>query len=111
MADFTSEEVQKATGARLLSSVGSVLFHDVCTDTRAVEKGSLFVAFKGTSFDGHDFVLKALSSGAAGAVVSELRPEYKGAARTDFRRSRYAQSLSGFGSLSPPPFFPFPSSP
>ena len=51
MADFTSEEVQKATGARLLSSVGSVLFHDVCTDTRAVEKGSLFVAFKGTSFD------------------------------------------------------------
>lgn len=80
MADFTSEEVQKATGARLLSSIGSVLFHDVCTDTRAVEKGSLFVAFKGTSFDGHDFVLKALSSGAAGAVVSELRPEYKGAA-------------------------------
>ena len=80
MADFTSEEVQKATGARLLSSIGSVLFHDVCTDTRAVEKGSLFVAFKGTSFNGHDFVLKALSSGAAGAVVSELRPEYKGAA-------------------------------
>ena len=29
MADFTSEEVQKATGARLLSSIGSVLFHDV----------------------------------------------------------------------------------
>ena len=43
-------------------------------------KRAPFSSLQGTSFDGHDFVLKALSSGAAGAVVSELRPEYKGAA-------------------------------
>lgn len=38
----------------------------------------MFVAFKGTSFNGHDFVDKALAAGAAGAVVSEVRPEYEG---------------------------------
>ncbi|MGN0948877.1 UDP-N-acetylmuramoyl-tripeptide--D-alanyl-D-alanine ligase [Megasphaera sp.] len=77
MADFTSEEILEATGARLLKPAASLSFHDVCTDTRAIAKGSLFVAFKGTSFNGHDFVTKALDAGAAGAVVSEVRPEYE----------------------------------
>ena len=78
MAAFTSEEIIQATGARLLKPAASVSFSDVCTDTRAIAKGSLFVAFKGTSFNGHDFVDKALAAGAAGAVVSEVRPEYEG---------------------------------
>lgn len=78
MAAFTSEEIIQATGARLLKPAASVSFSDVCTDTRAIAKGSLFVAFKGTSFNGHDFVDKALAAGAAGAIVSEVRPEYEG---------------------------------
>ena len=78
MAAFTSEEIIQATGARLLKPAASVSFSDVCTDTRVIAKGSLFVAFKGTSFNGHDFVDKALAAGAAGAVVSEVRPEYEG---------------------------------
>ena len=78
MAVFTSEEIIQATGARLLKPAAPVSFSEVCTDTRAIAKGSLFVAFKGTSFNGHDFVGKALEAGAAGAVVSEVRPEYEG---------------------------------
>ena len=78
MAVFTSEEIIQATGARLLKPAAPVSFSEVCTDTRAIAKDSLFVAFKGTSFNGHDFVGKALEAGAAGAVVSEVRPEYEG---------------------------------
>ena len=78
MAVFTSEEIIQATGARLLKPAAPVSFSEVCTDTRAIAKGSLFIAFKGTSFNGHDFVGKALEAGAAGAVVSEVRPEYEG---------------------------------
>lgn len=78
MAAFTSEEVIQATGARLLKPASPVSFSDVCTDTRAIAKGSLFVAFKGASFNGHDFVAQALDAGAAGAIVSEVRPEYEG---------------------------------
>ncbi len=42
----------------------------VTTDTRQIEKGSLFVALKGEKFDGHDFAKKAVENGAV-AVVSE----------------------------------------
>lgn len=45
----------------------------VCTDSRKLKRGDLFVALKGPSFDGNDFALKSLELGAAYAVVS--RPD------------------------------------
>ncbi len=45
-------------------------FDCVCTDTRKIVPGSLFVAIKGENFDGHDFALKAIESGAR-AVLCE----------------------------------------
>lgn len=40
----------------------------ICTDTRKIKKGSLFVALKGANFDGNDYVLQALSEGASFAL-------------------------------------------
>ncbi len=45
-------------------------FDSVCTDTRKITQGSLFVAIKGENFDGHDFAKKAIESGAE-AVICE----------------------------------------
>ena len=42
----------------------------VCTDTRALKPGQLFVALKGENFDGNTFVEKALEAGAAAAIAS-----------------------------------------
>lgn len=42
----------------------------ICTDTRTLKPGQLFVALKGEYFDGNTFVQKALESGAAYAVAS-----------------------------------------
>jgi UDP-N-acetylmuramoyl-tripeptide--D-alanyl-D-alanine ligase len=42
----------------------------VSTDTRTVQRGDLFVALKGESFDAHDFVRDAVARGAAAVVVS-----------------------------------------
>lgn len=42
----------------------------VCTDTRALKPGQLFVALKGENFDGNTFVKKALEAGAAAALAS-----------------------------------------
>jgi len=39
-------------------------------DSRTLQLGDLFFAVKGERFDGHDFVEKALHSGAAGAVIA-----------------------------------------
>ena len=45
-------------------------FYGVCTDTRELQPGQLFVALSGPSFDGHEFVAQAQQMGAVGAVVS-----------------------------------------
>ena len=44
-------------------------FHGISTDTRSIRDGELFFALQGPNFDGHDYVGKAMASGAAGAVV------------------------------------------
>jgi len=43
----------------------------VSTDTRKIKAGSLFFALKGENFDGNEFAVNALESGAAFAVVNE----------------------------------------
>jgi UDP-N-acetylmuramoyl-L-alanyl-D-glutamate--2,6-diaminopimelate ligase len=46
----------------------------VAFDSRKVRKGTLFVAMKGTTADGHAFIAKAIQSGAV-AVICEKIPE------------------------------------
>lgn len=45
-----------------------VEFNGVTIDTRKIEKGNLFVPFKGEQVDGHRFVEEALNKGAAAAL-------------------------------------------
>lgn len=66
-ARFTSSEVRRALG---LQATGSrVRYESVSTDTRTLGRGALFVALRGESFDGVDFLEQAARRGAAGAVV------------------------------------------
>ncbi len=41
----------------------------VSIDSRSLERGDLFVALQGPTFDGHDFAAAALQRGAAGALL------------------------------------------
>jgi UDP-N-acetylmuramoyl-tripeptide--D-alanyl-D-alanine ligase len=50
--------------------VGDAMIGRVCTDTRAIRGGDLFVALSGEHFDGNDFVEQAKQKGAVAAVVS-----------------------------------------
>jgi UDP-N-acetylmuramoyl-tripeptide--D-alanyl-D-alanine ligase len=47
-----------------------VEFVRVCTDTRDIRSGDLFVALRGERFDGHEFIADAAKSGAV-AVLAE----------------------------------------
>lgn len=54
----------------------------LCADSRKIETGCVFVAIKGYSVDGHNFIEEAVDKGAIGLVVQDesLVPErYKGA--------------------------------
>lgn len=63
---FTAKEIAEVTGGRLIGSDAAI--SGVSTDTRTIEKGLLFVAVKGESFDGNDFIDAAAEKGAAAAV-------------------------------------------
>ena len=65
---FTAAEIARVTGGRLIGP--DVEVAGVSTDTRTIEKGMLFVAVRGESFDGNDFIDAAAEKGAA-AVVSD----------------------------------------
>ncbi len=49
---------------------GNVSFSGVCTDTRKILPGQLFVALQGDNFDGNKFAAQAIEAGAAAALVS-----------------------------------------
>jgi UDP-N-acetylmuramoyl-L-alanyl-D-glutamate--2,6-diaminopimelate ligase len=46
-------------------------------DSRAVEKGNIFVATRGTAVDGHDFIDAAIEKGAAAIVCESQKPKTK----------------------------------
>ncbi len=70
-ARFNDQEILKATNATK-SRVGKALsYESVCTDTRQLTEGCLFVALKGERYDANDFLAQAAKAGAAGLLVNE----------------------------------------
>ncbi len=71
MASVELSQVIDWTGGSLLHNGRSDWFGDVCTDTRSLEPGSLFIALRGANFDGHHFLDKAIDAGATGLVIDD----------------------------------------
>ncbi|MFN3713931.1 MAG: UDP-N-acetylmuramoyl-tripeptide--D-alanyl-D-alanine ligase [Alcanivoracaceae bacterium] len=61
-------------------------FTRVCTDTRAIRPGDLFVALRGARFDGHDFVVDAVGAGAVAAMVESPQSGVPSLVVSDTRR-------------------------
>jgi UDP-N-acetylmuramoyl-tripeptide--D-alanyl-D-alanine ligase len=68
---WNSEELRAATGGSLPEGIA---VNGLSIDTRTLRPGDLFIALRDQR-DGHDFVAKALDSGAAAAMVDRLPPE------------------------------------
>lgn len=64
------------TGIKTIAVVGdqNAQVTDIQLDSRKVTAGCLFVAMRGTTVDGHQFISKAIELGAA-AVLCEVLPE------------------------------------
>ena len=63
---------------------------NIISDTRSIPSGSLFVAFKGERFDGHDYAKQALEQGAV-AVLSEQTLPLKSYIKVADTRRAYGQ--------------------
>lgn len=66
MKALTLKQIAEAVEGVLEGPVGSedLLVTEVTTDSRTAKAGSLFIPLRGETFDGHDFILKALEGGA-----------------------------------------------
>ncbi len=69
MIPLTLAEVAAACGGRLEAPAPNVVVRSVCTDTRCLQPGDLFVALRGENFDGDEYAAAALAAGAAAVVV------------------------------------------
>lgn len=65
MEQITLQDAARAIGAECKEQTDVL---SICTDTRAITPGCLFVALRGERFDGHDFASAAAKAGAAGIV-------------------------------------------
>lgn len=66
-------EIVSAVGGEAHNIRDNIQVYNICTDTRADVKGSLFVALKGEKYDGHAYISDAFTKGAA-ACVCQRRP-------------------------------------
>ncbi|HMU47227.1 MAG TPA: UDP-N-acetylmuramoyl-L-alanyl-D-glutamate--2,6-diaminopimelate ligase [Chitinophagaceae bacterium] len=66
-----SDVLYKA-GIRSVAGNTGIEIEDIQTDSRKIKKGGLFVAVKGGSADGHQFIEKAIDSGAVAVVVQGI---------------------------------------
>jgi UDP-N-acetylmuramoyl-tripeptide--D-alanyl-D-alanine ligase len=71
MSMMRLSEAARVLAGELLGA--DAAFDEVCTDSRKVKHGDLFVALTGARFDGHDFVPVAAQAGATAALVRRER--------------------------------------
>ncbi len=75
MARFLPEQIRTWTGGELILSAANAkntehFYRGICTDSRKLRKGEIFLALKGEYFDGHDYAEKAAAKGAGLLVLS-----------------------------------------
>jgi UDP-N-acetylmuramoyl-tripeptide--D-alanyl-D-alanine ligase len=90
---MTLAQTATALGAEM--SGADVSWHEVCTDSRTLKRGDLFVALRGERFDGHDFLAQAAAAGAAAALVDRA---YRGPAPLPL--ARVADTTQGLADLA-----------
>jgi UDP-N-acetylmuramoyl-tripeptide--D-alanyl-D-alanine ligase len=64
------KEMLPPVDGTLVSGIPDAVLTGVSTDSRTLQPGELFWALTGETFDGHDFVTKAVDKGAAAVMVA-----------------------------------------
>lgn len=94
---WTLARVVAATGAPLpLGFDASLPMRAICTDTRTLQRGDIFVALRGESFDAHAFLEQAVAAGAAALVIDDAT----NAAHVDVPLVVVADTLVALGALA-----------
>ncbi len=76
---FSVDELKKACEAKIIRGVTASDKFFVCTDTRKIKGGEIFLPLSGANFNGHDFIETALKNGAAGYFSAKKNLLFKDA--------------------------------
>lgn len=75
---WSAQDVAQAVGS---ITTGNWVATGVAKDSRELKLGDLFIALKGPKVDGHDYVIAALETGGAGAIVERVPTGLEGDSR------------------------------
>lgn len=75
MKKLTVQKIAAAVDGQLIQGEPNVTVENVCTDTRKLKPGDLFVALVGEKFDAHDFVHQAAAAGAGALILAKPAAE------------------------------------
>ncbi len=99
--DAVGEVLRSADLLREMHAPGDVAVLGVCQDSREARPGDLFLAWKGTGVDAHDFVAEAAGRGAVASVVERaLDVEIPQLVVSDGRRAAALAAEAVMGSPS-----------
>lgn len=73
MENLTLDQIITAVEGKLIKRGSVSNFNKISTDTRKIEKDSVFIALKGENFNGNDFALAAAQKGASLCIIDELK--------------------------------------
>ncbi len=65
------DKVIRNTGGTFTAGSGAAEIDAICSDSRKVTRGSLFVAVKGFAADGHEYISRAIGMGARAVVYED----------------------------------------
>ena len=73
MKPLSIRQIRQVVGGKALSAIpaDAPMVQAVCTDTRRMDRGSLFVALRGDKHNAHEFLPQAAAGGAVAALVEE----------------------------------------
>lgn len=91
--NWTLKQMAAWCGVTVPAEFENIEITHVTSDSRKVQKGSLFVAIKGENHDGHDFVISAMAQGAAAVLVETP-------VRSDIPQLVVENSVKAYGKLA-----------
>ncbi len=68
---FKLEEILSATSAMVIKNTTKQESFSISTDTRTIKGGDFYLPLKGVSFDGENFLDKAIENGAEGCFITK----------------------------------------
>ena len=66
------KKILKDLNYELISGSLNIKIKDIKYDSRKVKKGDIFIALKGLTKDGHDYIPEAISKGASAIIISKM---------------------------------------